>query len=379
MFDTGSLDILVMGCARSRVAPAGYAVTTEPDRFFASKPTPTTSAATLARLVPGVHSPRSRDVHARPNTDERCARLSASFASAMRRSPRFCQRTGDDDPRFLGETGWSDFSNGQFIGEGSFGIVYRARHARYGWFALKELRAPHSTAAQGCLDAFIHEALLWSGLTHPNVVGFHGVIIDPPTIVSELMVTSLQAHLQAMASRRFTASWVVHHRIACDIFRGTGYLHNRAASVLHRDLKPANILVDRQLTAKLADFGLARLHDCPGDRGTPCGTPNWTAPEILRAEPYGPAADIYSIGVILWGLATLRDPYKDKRNFRWIHLPLVVGDQGLRPIILRTDKIPGPWHQLLAACWAQKTEDRPTASAALTRLRSMTPSAWGGV
>jgi serine/threonine protein kinase len=66
---------------------------------------------------------------------------------------------------------------------------------------------------------------------------------------------------------------------------GVNYLHSLEAAVIHRDLKSSNLLVDENLNVKVADFGFARLKE-ENATMTRCGTPCWTAPEIIRGERY---------------------------------------------------------------------------------------------
>ena len=74
--------------------------------------------------------------------------------------------------------------------------------------------------------------------------------------------------------------------------------------VIHRDLKPENILMDEAMNVKIADFGLAGITTpFSGNLRQLCGTPEFTAPEIVQGKEYsGPAVDIWSLGVILYEL-----------------------------------------------------------------------------
>jgi serine/threonine protein kinase len=91
------------------------------------------------------------------------------------------------------------------------------------------------------------------------------------------------------------------------------YAHRRL--LVHRDLKPGNVLVDREGQVKLLDFGIAKALDpAEGDAGTtPSGerpfTPLFASPEQVRGEPVTTATDIYSLGVLLYGLLTGERPY----------------------------------------------------------------------
>lgn len=81
--------------------------------------------------------------------------------------------------------------------------------------------------------------------------------------------------------------------------------------IIHRDLKSANCLVDKHWCVKICDFGLSRIRT--GDTycdDTAVGTPEWTAPELLRNEPVTDKCDVFSLGVIMWELSTLRRPWE---------------------------------------------------------------------
>ena len=84
------------------------------------------------------------------------------------------------------------------------------------------------------------------------------------------------------------------------ILSAVGYCHS--FNICHRDLKPENILLTKNLTVKIADFGMAALHQTPEHRlQTSCGSPHYAAPEVIRASSYrGDKADIWSLGVILF-------------------------------------------------------------------------------
>jgi serine/threonine-protein kinase HSL1 (negative regulator of Swe1 kinase) len=84
------------------------------------------------------------------------------------------------------------------------------------------------------------------------------------------------------------------------ILSAVGYCHT--FNICHRDLKPENILLTKSLTVKIADFGMAALHQTPEHHlQTSCGSPHYAAPEVIKASFYrGDKADIWSLGVILF-------------------------------------------------------------------------------
>lgn len=85
------------------------------------------------------------------------------------------------------------------------------------------------------------------------------------------------------------------------------YLHSFQPPIIHRDLKTHNLLVDDHWNVKVADFGLSR----PQSLATmsAAGTPQWSAPEVIRQEKYTTKADVYSFGIIIFELISKKVPY----------------------------------------------------------------------
>lgn len=93
------------------------------------------------------------------------------------------------------------------------------------------------------------------------------------------------------------------------ILSAVGYCH--AFNICHRDLKPENILLTKSLDIKIADFGMAALHQSPDHKlKTSCGSPHYAAPELIRGSTYrGDKVDIWSMGVILYATLAGRLPF----------------------------------------------------------------------
>ena len=130
-------------------------------------------------------------------------------------------------------------------------------------------------------------------------------------------------------------------------------------------MKSRNILVDENLNGKVADFGLSRLKD--EDAGmTACGTPAWTAPEVVRMEDYSEKVDVYSFAIVLWELIMRDEPYSGEGG---IQIAYAAAEQGLRPDV--PDHIPSKYAELMKECWADSPHDRPGFGQILTRLFQM--------
>eukprot|EP01018_Ginkgo_biloba_P013382 Gb_10076 [translate_table: standard] len=147
-------------------------------------------------------------------------------------------------------------------------------------------------------------------LRHPNVLLFMGAVASPERlcIVTEFLP---RGSLFRLFQRNTPGmDWRRRARMALDIARGINYLHHCHPPIVHRDLKSSNLLVDKNWTVKVGDFGLSRLrHATFLTAKSGKGTPQWMAPEVLRNEPSNEKSDIYSFGVILWELATEKVPW----------------------------------------------------------------------
>jgi serine/threonine protein kinase len=102
--------------------------------------------------------------------------------------------------------------------------------------------------------------------------------------------------------------------------QGVLYLHSRPTPIIHRDLKPQNLLVKQDWTVKVGDFGLSTVKTSTmlgAATANVVGTLAWAAPELLKNQQYDERVDTYSYGVVLYQLATDRQPYqglyKDER------------------------------------------------------------------
>jgi WD40 repeat protein len=193
-----------------------------------------------------------------------------------------------------------------FLGEGGMGVVYRARQVALDRpVALKLLRGGSSKR----LARFRAEALAEARLQHPHVVQIFeiGEHQGQPYLALELLEGgSLEAKFAGEPQASHDAAALV-----AVLARTVQYAHSRG--IVHRDLKPSNVLLTAEGTAKIADFGLAKFllaTDGQTQEGDLVGTPRYMAPEQTSGalEAVGPAADIYSLGVILYELLTGRAP-----------------------------------------------------------------------
>ncbi|KAH9298620.1 hypothetical protein KI387_030302, partial [Taxus chinensis] len=202
---------------------------------------------------------------------------------------------------------WEDLVLGEPIGKGCFGVVFHALW--YGSDVAVKCFSGHDYSNE-ILHDFKKEVSIMKRLRHPNVVLFMGAVYAPEhlAIVVELLPRGSLFKILHMNAQRLDLRRRL--RMALDVARGMNYLHRRKPPIIHRDLKSSNLLVDKNWTVKVGDFGLSKLKNATFlTTKTGKGTPNWMAPEVLRNESSNEKSDVYGFGVILWELATCRIPW----------------------------------------------------------------------
>jgi serine/threonine protein kinase len=164
--------------------------------------------------------------------------------------------------------------------------------------ALKQLKLRDDS--DQLVKEFTAEVKIMSRLRHANVIPFLGFTTTPQCLIIQELAHNgdLRAYLQTFAQALEEPPPTQQLAMAVDIARGMEYLHTFPGSpVLHRDLKTPNLLLDRDFRVKITDFGIAREKELRlGQTGimTVCGTPIWTAPEILRGDTYNEKAGVFT-------------------------------------------------------------------------------------
>jgi DNA-directed RNA polymerase specialized sigma24 family protein/tRNA A-37 threonylcarbamoyl transferase component Bud32 len=218
----------------------------------------------------------------------------------------------------LEETGIRDipwrFGNYQVleeIGRGSMGVIYRARqrHSKR-IVALKRILSDLAVSS-GTLERFRRETEAAAALDHPNIVPIYEIgEVDGLPFFTMKHATGGTLQSAARASLRNDPQHCV--RLVVKIAHAIAYAHREG--ILHRDLKPGNILLDSRGEPMVSDFGLAQRLDASSDTPRAAiifGTPGFIAPEQASGdrEQLTPAADIYSLGAILFDLLAGRPPF----------------------------------------------------------------------
>ena len=193
------------------------------------------------------------------------------------------------------------------IGRGATSSVSKARDTMIGRIvALKTLQPGLSDLEW--LERFLSEAQIVGQLSHPGIVSLHDVGIDEssatPYLVMEYIVGQPLDRLLAAGEARpeHVYTW------GAELARALAYAHSRG--IIHGDVKPANILVNEDGRAKLTDFGFARWATSISHSEDLRGTPAFLSPEQIEGRMPDGRSDLFSLGIVLYRLATGRRPFE---------------------------------------------------------------------
>lgn len=280
------------------------------------------------------------------------------------------------------------------IARGTFGAVHRGLYDGHD-VAVKLLdwgEEGHRTEAEiaALRSAFTQEVAVWHTLDHPNVTKFigatmgsselhiqaeNGQIAMPSNIccvvVEYLPGGALKTFL--IKNRRRKLAFKVVVQLALDLARGLSYLHSE--KIVHRDVKTENMLLDKNRTVKIADFGVARVEASnPNDMTGETGTLGYMAPEVLNGNPYNRKCDVYSFGICLWEIYCCDMPYPD---LSFSEVTSAVVRQNLRPEIPRC--CPSSLANVMKRCWDANPDRRPEMDEVVSMLEAIDTSKGGGM
>jgi len=260
----------------------------------------------------------------------------------------------------------------RMIGSGGFSAVALCRHIPTGSpFACKIVSRGLLTEQQ-IFSRFEQEVRILESLRHPHIVRVENVVFTDTFIflIMEYCVNGeLFDHIvpgRGLAEAQFA-------RIFKQVTEALAFVHSR--NIAHRDLKPENILLDRGLNAKLADFGLCHATGVGKLLATPCGSPFYAPPEIIRNVEYdGSKSDVWSLGIVLFTMAAGGLPWTETNQARLfkqiqeaeIDIPrrLSAPVREILGMMLKQDPAKRPTcQQILEMPWVAETDAGPTEPA----------------
>ena len=193
------------------------------------------------------------------------------------------------------------------IGEGAFGVVYRATQPQIGRDVAVKAIHPELANDPDFVRRFEREAQIVARLEHPHVVPLYDYWREPDAaylVMRYLRGGSLEDLLAEGPLEPARAASIVDQMAAA-----LSAAHRQG--IVHRDVKPGNVLLDEEGNAYLTDFGVALDVGAPEKTsGTMMrGTPAYLSPEQIRLEPAVPASDVYALGVVLYEMLTGEHPF----------------------------------------------------------------------
>lgn len=242
--------------------------------------------------------------------------------------------------------------------QGGSESVVLARHVKSG----KSVVLKYLHFAAGDLrERFLREGRIVSQLEHPNIVAGRGIefVDDTPVIVFEYVDGPDLATMSELEGRMLPGRAL---EIVKQMLLGLQHAHD--AGVVHRNLKPANVMVASDGTVKVADFGAASLREAFEQvtrTGTVIGTPGFMAPEQAAGAHVDLRADLYAVGVILFGLLSRELPITGSSTVDVLKRIATATPRRLDEVVPGTEK----WlSDVIARCLEKKPENRyPSASA----------------
>ncbi|OHS93223.1 TKL family protein kinase [Tritrichomonas foetus] len=261
----------------------------------------------------------------------------------------------------------SDFTVFKEIGHGVTARVYLAKDKRPGIdpldgdVAIKQFEMTRLNGSR--FQAFQREVAVLATCQHPALLKLVGMTDSIPfCIITQWMPNGSLFHDLHKYHRMDQTLRTI---AAYDIARCMQYLHSR--QIAHRDLKSLNVLIDRDLHAKVCDFGFSRHADDSTPMSSNIGTPHWMAPEILKPNvTYTSKVDVYAYGIVLWEIATGLTPYYGMDSRKIINL---VSNQGMRPEMPKN--ISKELSDLIRKCWDTNPDIRPSFDEVVRQFKSL--------
>ena len=250
----------------------------------------------------------------------------------------------------------------KLLGHGGMATVELAHDTELDRPVALKLLAENLAADDEFKHRFLREARLAARLSHPNIVGVYDVGEDEgrPYIVMEYVEGETLSDVLQRRGKLEPEEAAELGRQAC-----AGLETAHRAGLVHRDIKPQNLLVTPSGTLKIADFGIARSVD--GTRlteaGTVLGTAAYVAPEQAAGEDVGLAADVYSLGAVVYELLTGRPPYEAQSL---VDLVTRQREASITPVRELAPDVPASLEDAVMHALARTPGYRPSSAAAFS-------------
>ncbi|XP_065850784.1 probable LRR receptor-like serine/threonine-protein kinase At1g07650 [Euphorbia lathyris] len=209
------------------------------------------------------------------------------------------------------------------VGEGGFGSVFKGLLSDGAVIAVKQL----STKSRQGNREFINEIGMISALQHQNLVKLYGCCVEGNQLILVYEYMENNCLSRALFGKNSTSKlkldWPTRRKICLGVARGLAYLHEESViKIVHRDIKTSNVLLDKDLNAKISDFGLAKLNEDDNTHISTriAGTIGYMAPEYAMRGYLTSKADVYSFGVVALEIVSGKSNtnYRPKEEFVYL-------------------------------------------------------------
>ncbi|MGC6415899.1 MAG: serine/threonine-protein kinase [Bradymonadia bacterium] len=254
------------------------------------------------------------------------------------------------------------------IGHGGMAVVHRAHDAVLERTVALKVLHPHLAERADSRARFAREAKAVARLKHPNIVevfDYASASSDKSFIVTEFVDGPTLRDFAELSPPRFAESALL---LILPVVEAIAKAHE--AGIIHRDVKPENIMLRKDGSPVLMDFGIAQMVDMPTltATGTMLGSPAHMAPEVIDGTDIGAPADIFSIGTTLYWLISGSLPFTGPNPSALFRRIL---ETEFVPLIQRRPAAGRDICQLVQDCLVKDQASRPTATTLSTRIRAI--------
>ncbi|KAJ7586650.1 kinase-like domain-containing protein [Mycena floridula] len=298
--------------------------------------------------------------------DDLPSKVRSCFTKAM---ARLCRKTGlySECLTLNGLQQIGGRVDGGGFGDVSIGLLRGAK------VSIKTPRMPQRDL-KTLLKEFSREIIIWSQLSHPNVLPLYGIYyLDHRETSQVCLVSPWMDHGNLLQFLKTASEQVNRSSLILDIACGLQYLHEQ--SIIHGDLKALNVLVTPSLRACIMDFGLSTVaasqmitSSAPSNNA---GTVAWQAPELF--EDLGrnsQKSDMYSFACVCYEVFTGKPPFCEQKKFHEMAIMFKVRN-GERPTRPASSELNDTVWNCMEDCWKKNPDERPTAEEIVQRLSGM--------
>jgi hypothetical protein len=268
------------------------------------------------------------------------------------------------------------------IGQGGMGVVYRAHDLKLQRPVAIKVLPPELTGDAERRKRFLLEARAAARITHPAIAQVYDVDEHEGTIFMAMELVEGKTVRELVQHRQLDLLGSVD--VGLQVCAGLAKAHE--SGIIHRDVKPANVIQTPDGHVKILDFGLAKLLDAEGGTsaaggmagvstltqtqvGIVKGTPAYMSPEQIKGEAVDARSDLFSLGVMLFEMATGETPFRRATPTETMHAIAFAQTPAMHSL---QPNLPGELQRIVARCLEKNPTDRyPDARALLEDLRSL--------